>query len=198
MDEPGLEDDPNISAQRHEFTCDIQGVNNCESALFIDVTPGLLDPRIVFQAYDLEAREGDGLSIYFSDHNWSSPIQTPADFTGIDVEFTDILNSDVRGPHVHFVENLGDPRPKLWEDTGQSVSPIYDPKTRTLLIEWDLDLYSVREPPPDPVQRREVGSAKSPILIRCWKATGSDSAVQDVNFETEGCKPWKKYDTASL
>jgi len=184
--------------QESLFACDFPGVQDCESILHIAVGPADL-PRanMIFQVYDLRAPEGDRLSFYFTDQNHPElEIRNPSDFDGRSIEFRDIFNLKADGaPYVHLVEDLLSEDIRLWHSTGGSVSPIYDVETRSFFVEWDLKLVSTQEPPPDPVERHEKGWARAPVIVECWKRIEPGLSQQDVNFETEFCKPWKAYST---
>lgn len=71
----------------------------------------------------------------------------------------------------------------------------YDEETATVAFEWDLELYQTHPVVDDPPTRHEKGEAIAPIIVSCMKLIDTYTSVLDGQFETEFCRPWKRFHT---
>lgn len=171
------------------LTCQIDGVSICETRLAVVANPGL-PPLIEFAAFDLNS--DTAFAISFSTTNEESAYATPNQLNG-EIDIYDYY--DGRLPLAEYHINSSGDDIVVWNSQESTIHAVYVDETRTLEIEWDLELqqtHPIVDPRPT---RRAKGKAVSPVYVMCWEPIGGATSILDRDFETEYCKPWKEFHT---
>jgi hypothetical protein len=173
------------------LSCSVEGMANCETRVLVRANPGV-PPFIEFGAYDLNGPIDSGFAVLFSSNNVDSAFSRLRDLQG-EVRLNDYASGQL--PMAEFIVDKSSDDIKIWYSRDSILDAVYDEESRTLQIEWDLELEQI-QPMMDPQPLiRAKGKAISPVYVRCWKPIGGSTSILDENFETEYCKPWKEFHT---
>lgn len=171
--------------------CEVDGMRVCETRLLVMVSPDL-PPFIEFGAYDLSGEFESGFGIAFSWENNPTEYTSPQKLAG-EVKLNEFSSGKL--PIAEFNTNKSNGEIKIWNSQEATIHAVYDEETRTLDIEWDLELEQTQPIVNPPPTLRARGKAISPVYVQCWNPIDGTTSVLDENFETEYCKSWKEFHT---
>ena len=173
------------------LSCKVEGMSQCETRVYVSANPGG-PPYVEFGAYDLDGPIDSAFGILFSTSNDDSPYSNIKNLKG-EIVLNDYDSGMI--PRAEFNINTSGDDIMVWNSQESTIHAVYDEETRTLEVEWNLELEQIHPMvDPRPIIRAK-GESVSPVYVECWKPIDLRTSILDGNFETEYCKPWKEFHT---